>query len=71
MAHAITDMQRVWDCRWARVGSRVSRVEDQQDQPEDLWMCEWVPDRRRLVTEEECSTCRVWEPDPFCGPCGG
>jgi hypothetical protein len=61
MTHIATaTLQTVWDCRWSRPGYRLSCV-DEREQPESVFVCV-RRGTRRPVTNEECETCRHWEP---------
>jgi hypothetical protein len=55
-------LQTVWGCRWSRHGYRVPDVPDQL-QPERLWVCIRVGERRG-VTDAECEHCPHWEALP-------
>ena len=60
-------LQTIWDCRWSRPGYRLIGVDDHL-QPEKLWVCVRLGERRG-VTEEECEECPFWEglPEPSQG----
>ena len=62
---AVAPLQTIWDCRWSRPGYRITGVEDHL-QPESLWVCVRLGDRRN-VTEEECEVCVHWEELPTAG----
>lgn len=68
MAQSIANAQHVWNCRWSKLGYRLSRT-NERDQPEGPWMCVRQPETRRPVTEEECAQCKFWETDPIYGQC--
>lgn len=61
------------NCRWTRLGYRLSFVGEAQ-QPETLWVC--VRDGgRRSATDSACEGCAHWEPSeetsatrPVAGP---
>jgi hypothetical protein len=59
---AIATMQAVWDCRWSRLGQRLTGVPEAL-QPESTWVCVREGERRN-VCEEECLTCPYWEMEP-------
>ena len=58
---AIATLQTAPDCRWSRLGHRLSGVAEAQ-QPETTWVCAREGIRRDL-REEECATCPHWELD--------
>lgn len=68
MGEPLKSVHSVWDCRWSHLGYRLARVgNDQRPVPDDepletLWVCVRQPSSR-VVTEEECATCRFWEPN--------
>jgi hypothetical protein len=53
---AVSALQAVWDCKWARLAYPINRASDQ-------WLCvrEWV---RGSTTEVQCKTCPHWELKP-------
>jgi hypothetical protein len=59
MTTLVATLQTVWDCRWSRVGYRLTGVEESQ-QPESVWVCIRAG-ARRPVTSAECETCTRWE----------
>jgi len=54
-------LQTIWDCRWSRVGYRLTGVVE-KEQPEPIWVCVRYGDRR-AVTEDVCATCVNWQAD--------
>ena len=59
---SIAVLQTIWDCRWSRLGYRVTGVPEQL-QPETPWVCIRTGERRD-VTEEQCENCAHWEAEP-------
>jgi hypothetical protein len=58
---AVATLQTAWDCRWSRLGYRVTGVPE-QFQPETLWVCLRAGERR-CINAEECENCPHWEAD--------
>ena len=53
-----------WDCRWSRIGYRLSGVDD-ESQPESPFVCvrPTAAGSRRSVSDAECAECPHWEYD--------
>ena len=70
MEQTIATIQPIWDCRWSRLGHRLSGVHEHagselvhgKQLSEPTWVCVRERGVRRWVTEEECATCKEWEP---------
>ena len=56
---AVATLQTIWDCKWSRLGLRVSGLPN-AFQPEPLWVCTRTGPRKP-VSESECETCPLWE----------
>ena len=64
MPDRLTNEQRVWDCRWAKLANdRARRPQDAGH--ESPWLCERETGAPRPVTEQECARCAFWELDPL------
>lgn len=61
MATGLNVAQTPANCRWSRLGYRLSFV-GESDQPETPWVCVREPGTRRALTDSECAYCEFWEP---------
>jgi hypothetical protein len=61
-AIAGTLLHTPWDCRWTRLGYRLTSVAE-KEQPETAWVCV-RGGSRRSVTDADCAHCPHWEPAP-------
>jgi hypothetical protein len=48
------------NCRWSRLGFRLSFVEE-PEQPETRWICVREAGTRRPLADSECAYCEFWE----------
>jgi hypothetical protein len=58
---AVAALQTIWDCRWSRLGFRLSGVKESL-QPESLFVC-IGSGCRQDVPDGKCESCRHWERD--------